>query len=297
MAVGLICACALVVGGVIWLRQRRQLSTPELLGSLPEGTGVLLFLNAAALRDSGVLAPSLGKTVNEEPEYRNFVSQTGFDCRTDLDQALVKFTDRGTYMVVNGRFDWTSIMDYVLHSGGSCHNGFCRVLGSEENRRISFYPVRKHVLALAVSRDGYAANSIRLGSRSPRTEPLPPEPVWLRAPLSTIRNTEKLPAGTRQFARILEPADSVLLTLGADPSGFVAGMEVDCKSEEDAAIVKTQLEDLTTMLRKMISQESGQANPADLSGILTGGTFERRSREVVGRWHVPRPFFDTLSAN
>jgi len=297
MAVGLICVCALVVGGVIWLRQRRQLTTPELVASLPEGPGVLLFVNTAALRDSGVLAASLGKTVNEEPEYRNFVSQTGFDYRTDLDQALAKFTDNGVYMVVNGRFDWNSIMDYVTHSGGSCHNGFCRVQGSEPGRHISFYPLRTHVLAIAVSRSESAAEAIKPVPQKRFTDPLPPEPVWLRAPMIAIRNSEKLPAGTRQFARILDPADSVLFTLGNDDSGFVAGMEVDCKNAGDAAVVKTQFEDLTAMLRKMIAQESGQANPADLSGILTGGTFERRDRHVLGRWHVPRPFFDALSAN
>ena len=52
-------------------------------------------MNAAALRDAGMLDAILGNTVNEEADYRDFVSQTGFDYKTDLDQVLAKFTDGG----------------------------------------------------------------------------------------------------------------------------------------------------------------------------------------------------------
>jgi hypothetical protein len=297
LAAALIAVCAILVSAVIWFRQGRRLTTPELLASLPDEKGVLLFINAGALRDAGVLDALLGKTVSEESDYRDFVAQTGFDYRTDLDQAVAKFTKDGAFMVVNGRFEWSQIMRYVVHAGGSCHNGFCRVQGSQLNRQISFYPLRRHVMALAVGESDSAALSIRPGTRNPDPANAPAYPVWLKAPVSIIRNSDKLPAGTRQFAKLLESADSVLMTLGNEPAGFVAGMQVDCKNAEDAAVLKTQLEDLTIMLRKVITQEGGKPNPADLSGVLTGGTFERRNNQVVGHWAVPRIFLDSLNSN
>jgi hypothetical protein len=298
LAAALIALCAVVVGAVVWLRQSRSFTTPEQLASLPSGPGAVLFLDAAALRDAGVLDAFFGKTVNEEADYRNFVAQTGFDYKTDLDQALVKFTDSGTYMVVNGRFDWARIMRYGIASGGSCHNSFCRIQGSQPDRLISFYPLRTHVLALAVGPNDYAAQSIRPGSsRSAAPGPLPFEPVWFKAPTALIRDSDKLPAGTRQFARLLDKEGSVLMTLGPGPAGFIAGVEVDCKNAEDAAVLKTQLEDLTSLLRKMVVAEAGTPNPTDLSGILIQGGFERRDHSVIGRWPVPPVFLTSLATN
>lgn len=295
LAAALIAVCAIVVTAVIWLRQSRKFTASELLASLPAEAGALLFINAAALRDAGILDAILGKTVNEEAEYRDFVSQTGFDYKTDLDQVLARFTDSGGYFVVNGKFDWTRIMQYAVRAGGSCHNGFCKVQGSQPQRQISFYPVRPHVMALAVAPSDEAARGINLRYTRSDKQTLPDAPLWLMAPGSVIRKTSKLPGGTLQFARVLQNAESLLLTLGPDQAGFVAGMEVDCRNPEDAALLKTQMEELTNIVKKMIAQEHTVPNAADLGNVLTQGTFERRNRQVVGRWPVPRIFLDALS--
>jgi len=294
LAAALIAVCAIVVGAVIWLRQSRKLSSSELFASLPPGQGVLFFVNTADLRDAGVLDALFGKTVNEEAEYRDFVAQTGFDYKTDLDQVLAKVTEDGSYFVVNGKFDWARLMQYAIRTGGNCHNGFCRVQGSQPRRQISFYPIRSHVMALAVARIDDAARNIVLRSGSAKAE-LPSDPLWLKAPGESVRNYSKLPEGTLQFARVFAKADSVLVTFGPDHDSFVAGVQVECKNAEDAAILKTQLEELTGIVKKMIAQEKKAPSPGDLSGVLTQGTFERKNTMVIGHWPISRTFLDILS--
>ena len=141
-------------------------------------------------------------------------------------------------------------MQYAVRSGGSCHNGFCKVQGSQPQRQISFYPVRPHVMALAVAPNDEAARGITLSSGRIDKQTLPVEPLWLIASGPIVRNTGRLPEGTVQFARVLQNADSVLVKLGPDQAGFVAGMEVDCKSAEDAAVLKTQMEELTDIVQE-----------------------------------------------
>jgi hypothetical protein len=249
------------------------------------------------MRDAGLLDQLVGRSVDEDPEYRQFIVQSGFDYKTDLDQVLGKLTENSSYFVLTGRFDWRHLIDFANKSGGRCHNGECQVQGSRPDRLISFYPIRKQVMALAVGSTGYEAMRIKLARARDTDAALPADPIWIRASGSILRNTGKLPEGTRQFAKLLGETDSVMLRLGPDQERFLAAVEVNCKSAEAAAVLKTKLEDLTGMLRKMIAQEKQVANPNDLSGILTAGTFAREGKQVQARWPVLRSFLQTLGGS
>jgi hypothetical protein len=49
------------------------------------------------------------------------------------------------------------------------------------------------------------------------------------------------------------------------------------------------------VLRKLISRTGGQPNPADLSGVLTQGSFRREGRRVIGRWPIERALLESLA--
>jgi hypothetical protein len=70
-----------VIGAIFLLRKR---AAPEAVRLLPEAQGYL-YINLRPLRHAGVLndiAPITG-----EPEYKDFVAQTGFQVEKDLDEA------------------------------------------------------------------------------------------------------------------------------------------------------------------------------------------------------------------
>jgi hypothetical protein len=102
-----------------------------------------------------------GSKAVEEPDYQQFVNETKFDYRQDLDAIAAAFKDGKVYFALRGRFHWKDLKDYAARQGGSCHGDFCVVAGSQPNRRISFYPLKRDVLAMAIGPDDFAAYQLR----------------------------------------------------------------------------------------------------------------------------------------
>jgi hypothetical protein len=288
--------CAAMIGGIAWRRSRSLSTTRDLLDHIPgRGEAITLFVDFQALRGGGLLAMLSGTKVAEEPEYAEFVRGTGFDYQRDLDSALVSFQPRATLFLLRGRFDWGRLQAYVKGNRGDCHNTFCRLQGSTPERRISFFPLSIDVMALAVSSDSSAAGNLinRVGGEE--NDAVPGHPVWLAIPGVYLRANDRFPSGTRLFAKALDRADRVVLSLVASNGRIEALLEAECASARDASAIAGQLSTLTVLLRDMISRESQKPNPKDLSGVLTSGTFRSEDVRVIGRWPLPHLFLETLA--
>ena len=90
---------ALFLGWNAW-RNSRTLSDAEMLKRLPTVDSIVVSLDFAQLRRSGVFGELVGSKVMEEADYQAFVRDSGFDYKSDLDQVLASFTNSGTYFVV-----------------------------------------------------------------------------------------------------------------------------------------------------------------------------------------------------
>ena len=253
-----------------------------------------MYIDANAIRRSGILNMIAGSKAAEELEYQQFVDQTLFDYRQDLDAVAVAFKDKQVYLAARGNFHWKNLMDYAVHQGGTCHNSFCIVPGSRPSRRISFYPVRADVLALAISQDDFGAYSVmrKPGRAASAT---PNEPVWMLVPAETLKDTEALPAGTKPFASALQNAEQIVFTLGPDSGNLQLSLQVTCRDAGAATKMLAEFQNTTDTLRKWIAREHQQANPADLSGVLVAGTFRRDDKVVYGKWPIQRAFIDSLT--
>ena len=76
----LLLVAAIGAGIFYWVREKRA---PEAVRLLPEGDAVIYF-NVSALRTLGAFN---GAKVMRDPEYQDFVSQTGIEFERDLDEA------------------------------------------------------------------------------------------------------------------------------------------------------------------------------------------------------------------
>jgi hypothetical protein len=150
-------------------------------------------------------------------------------------------------------------------------------------------------MALAVSRDEWAAMKLQGGTKRKPAFAIPTRPVWLAIPSGALKGRQDLPAGTRLFAKAIEDAEHVTLSLGGEPGRFEAYLEVTCSKAEDASVLVTQLEGVTTVLRDLIAREKKTPSLRDLSGVLVAGKFSREDRRVVGRWPVERVFLEALA--
>lgn len=288
----LIAVCAGAVGAVVWYRAR-PISTATLLQRLPTRDAVVVYIDFNALRQGGILRLLEGPKTSEDPDYQTFARKINFDYRQDLESALVAFAPSGKYMLVRGRFDWKSLRSYATAEGGSCETSICRMTGSTPERRISFFPVQSSLMALAVSPDDSAVTHMS-GSPTGATLPIPNAPVWLSLPTSVLRSGDGLPSGTRMFARGMEKAESVIVTLGPEGNRLAARIEVRCRNEQDAVEVASQLSSTTLTLRQMLEREHQKPGPADLAGVLASGDFRSEGLIVFGYWPMERAFVETL---
>jgi len=291
-----VCLVALgggILAGVALYRMKRA-SNAALFSRLPAADAVVVSIDFRALRKAGVLGVLGSSGMVQEPEYRAFVDQTRFDYLSDLDAALVSFHPHGTYLLLRGKFDWKKLREYTVRQGGRCDNTLCRVAGSAPDRKISYFPLYPNVMAAAVSRNESAATELQAGRSGPGFA-MPEDPVWSFIPIRAIRNGEQVPAGTRAFARALEGADAVLLSVAPEGGEIVLKMDASCRSVGDARAVVAELRDTTARLRDLIAREHQTPNASDLSGVLAAGAFDAKDTHALGRWPIERSFLESLA--
>ena len=63
----------------------------------------MVYIDTGLLRQSGLLELVAGSKAVEEPDYRKFVDQTGFDYRRDLDAVAAAFVDNHVQFLKWGR--------------------------------------------------------------------------------------------------------------------------------------------------------------------------------------------------
>lgn len=235
-----------------------------------------------------------GSEMTQEAEYRAFIEATGFDYTRDLDSALIAFTPSGRYLLLRGRFDWRLLKNYVEAQGGRCRNAFCRVEGSTPERQISYFPVERDLMALAISPDSWAASQMQ--ARRRHQMELPKDPVWAVFSGSALADSDRLPAGSRAFIRALDGAERVVLAADQSSGGEIEfSMRVSCRTGEQASALTARLKETTAMLQDLLRKEGQTPNPRDLSGVLTNGAFEQSGSNVIGRWPVPKAFLESLA--
>src|SRR6266849_5717915 len=151
LAVLVVLICAAAVGVSHWRSVSRPFNAVALVECLPPDQATHLYIDVGALRRSGLLDLLAGSKAAEEPDYRRFVEQTGFDYRTDLDAIAAAFFRGNVYLTLRGRFQWKPLSDYARAQGGQCRNTICTLPASRPDRNISFYPLKADVLAFSVS--------------------------------------------------------------------------------------------------------------------------------------------------
>jgi hypothetical protein len=284
--------CGGAVWGVVWYRGR-PIKTAALLKRMPLRDAVVLYVDFDALRRGGILQLLDGSKAGEDADYQSFVRKTNFDYKEDLDSAMLAFTPSGRYLLIRGRFDWKSLREYAQGEGGECYASVCRMTGSTPDRHISFMPLQSNLMALAVSPDDSAVQRLGGTSSGPAPE-VPDAPIWLSLPNSVLKSGDNLPAGTRMFAHSMEQAQQLTLSLVPESSRFAAKLDLRCRSTADANSIASDLNRITNLLKEMIEREQQKPNPADLSGVLTSGSFRAEGPRVWGHWPIERTFINNM---
>lgn len=253
-----------------------------------------MAIDMEALRRSGVLVALAGARVAEEPEYQAFVTETSFDYQKDLDLVVAKFGKETSFFLLRGRFDWPRLRAYVQSQGGACHNAYCQVGGSTPQRQISFFPLKTNLMAMAV---GPSPDSAwQLASPQPDAQPrtAPARPVWLAVPSGVLQNYANLHPGARLLAAALEGTGEVELSLQIPPGRLEAQMDAVCRTPDEAAVLSSHLEQATRLLKGTNASSGAAADPGDLIGVLSAGSFQTQGQHVLGRWPIEQAFLESI---
>src|ERR1700722_10099330 len=113
-------ALIVIVGGIVTAILLRKQAAPDAVRLLPDSDAVL-YINLEPIR----LLTDLGKTPPKErdPQYEDFVQQTGFEFERDLDKAAFaihygapiggKPAESRYSEILQGHFDNTRVGDYL----------------------------------------------------------------------------------------------------------------------------------------------------------------------------------------
>lgn len=261
----------------------------NLLSRFPAEDALAMSVDVSALRKSGLLKKTASSL---EPEYKQFLDGTGFDYRRDLDSLVASFSRSGTYFIARGKFDWNKLRDYASRQGGSCYQDLCRVQGSKPERHISFVPLRRDALGLAVSTNDLAASLLtHTGQRV--TGDIPTAPAWILVPGSELRKQNALPPEMHLVLSALSTADRIVITFGPSAEGIEAQLQATCRTASDAGILTSQLRTTTATLREALLRTKPKDD--ELASFLIAGKFDQNDRRVTGRWPVSASLIESLT--
>ncbi|HEX4276779.1 MAG TPA: hypothetical protein VHZ74_15585 [Bryobacteraceae bacterium] len=284
----------LLAGGIVLLQARASrefFDQRKLLSRFPAEDALAMSIDFTTLRNTGLLGQA---KVALEPDYKQFLEGTGFDYRRDLDSVAASFSRSGNFFIVRGRFDWRKLRDYTVRQGGSCYQDLCRMQGSKPERHISFLPLRKNAMALAVSANDLAVTRLTKAG-PPVTGEIPNAPVWLSVPGSELRRQDALPPGMHLMLSALTNADRVIITVGTAGNGIEAHLDATCRTRDEAKVLASQLRSTTALIKEAL-QHDKQVADDELATLLTGGTFDQSDRRVTGTWPVRKSLLDALTS-
>lgn len=294
VTLGIVSAAIVLAGTVAWLRWRdaRQFGdTRAILSRFPAEDAIVLNIDFSKIRSAGFLSDS---RIPLEPEYKQFLDGTNFNYRSDLDSVVASFSKSGNFFIARGRFDWKKLRDYAAHQGGSCYQDVCRMVGSTPQRHISFLPLRDDVMALAVSTDDMAATRLTQAG-NPITAQLPSAPVWVSVPGAALHESAAFPPGLGLMLSALGSADRLVITVNQSGAGLAAKLEANCRSQDDARVLASQLRTVTAKLKEA-SLSSKEAQSDELVQVLAGGKFDDSGTRVNGQWPFSKALLASLTS-
>lgn len=282
--------------GIDFYRHRFVRSDRDLFGFLPQTNATVFFVNVDALRRAGILQLLTGAATAKDADYAAFVRETHFDYTKDIDAIAGSADAKQVCFLVRGRFDWTLLRSHARKHGGTCKDDFCEVPSSTAGRWASFFPVQSDVMALAISGDRAAAQSLRIHDEITRA--IPARPLWVSLSQTILKNPPALPIALRIFAVSLQSAESVVLSLGPaaepGPALFQLELNAQCANAITAQSMRNQLELETKFLKLAFARQHIPPNGADLGSVLIAGSFRVSGNDVLGEWPIRKELLNSL---
>jgi hypothetical protein len=249
---------------------------PDLLTQIPAGAPTLIYVDLAALRQSGFYQHrrALSPGVIPDNDYKDFVEATGFDFEKDLDRVVIAAwpesvpgEHKKSVAVAEGRFDRQKIRDYVQRGGKIEQQEGHDVLlfqgsKSSEWNSLTFLNDQAVMFVEGPSIAPALGTSLSAASRDPireRVTHVAGSDIILITRMPSI--PDNLRAGPIQSAPMANLIRSVQwLTLAARPEGdnLLVSLEGECASNTEARQLQSALETLRLVAQVGLGKQGSQ---------------------------------------
>ena len=271
LLIALLATIAVIAGAVYLYRARRAASpataalAPNILSLLPPHAPAIAYIDAAALRrlHNSPLAAILGLSQagpQPDPDYQDFVRDTGFDYTRDLDKAAIALwpaisssgdiTETRVVAVADGRFDESKIKAYALRTGRVVTRNSRSIYEVPGSPPISFEFLSSTRIALSSGQD--------TDSFPPASTPSPLDPAMQErinrvagAPIFAVARTDDLPPefyeslrSSPQFQSLARSVQGLALAGRPDHDLIHLTLDAECDSMKNAIELVTLLDGL-----------------------------------------------------
>ncbi len=275
-------AVALALAGFLLWRSwpGRGSDARTMLMEMPAGDGLTVYVDARALRQSGILQRLAGEAGAEDEDYRAFVAATGFEYRRDLEAVMLRAEDGRRWIVADARIDLAKLRRYFLAHGGRCVSELCSMQGSAPERQISWVRLRSGRLGIAVNPDPLAAAAF--GDLAPEPQWRPPAaPLWMFVPAKMLNAGPGAPAWLELAVQGLRGAKWLLWSAGASGNRLQLRLEIACPDGEKAREIAGRWDGVLASLREAAAAHGDQDS---LPALLAGGAIRAEGDRVEGEW-------------
>lgn len=297
VAIGILALAGVAILSVVDTQRHRFVrSNADLVKQLPPGDFTRFYADLGALRKAELLYLLTGASPIQEKDYKEFVRETQFDYTRDVDALAGASDGEQFFFLIRGRFQWNKLKQYAVAHGGTCRSQSCAAPTSKSGYWANLVRVQPDVAGLSISANSAAAETLRRQTPEEET-PAPANPVRVSVSKTLLTKPEALPLPVRILAIALQSADSVVLSLGPAPdkqAAFLVDLQASFPIEPSAETARAQLEIETKMLKLGLGRAHREPNPADLTGLIAAGTFQRVRKQVLGTWPVRQELLKAL---
>jgi hypothetical protein len=251
-------------------------SLPDLLTQIPAGAPTLIYVDLAALRQSGFYQHrrAFSPGVVPDNDYKDFVQATGFDFEKDLDRVVIAAwpesvpgEHKKSVAVAEGRFDRQKIRDYVQRGGKIEQQEGRDVLlfqGGKSSEWNSLTFLNDQTVMFVQGPSIAPALGARLSAAS--GDPIRERVTHVAgSDIFLITRTPSIPdnfgTGVLQSAPVANLIRSVQwLTLAARPEGdnLLVSLEGECATNTDARQLQSALETLRLIAQAGLGKQGSQ---------------------------------------
>ena len=227
------------------------------LALMPADANAVLFADFVELRQAPFFAKFYAWAPKPEadPDYAQFVKETGFDYERSLDRVAIAVEKHGqdsaVLAILDGKFDRHKISAYALKAGSSAKTGGLEIFSvalSESSRKITFTFLKDDRIALAIDADvgavlGEKRSTEDAAEWRARFERLAGSPVFAVVRQDAAAGaalTARAPGGLRspQLSALLDQLQWITLAGKPETDRLRVVAEGECIAEETARQLK-----------------------------------------------------------